>query len=211
MFFISLISFNRLTSELADAERYQEAYYSLSDEVGSLLARNALAEDEAQRLSKFNAEILGHNNPAQRIMYVERIRSELAGTKHVCVHHATCLNKLTPFLKQLLQSKREHENIALQKEDLERELGMYKSVFVHPDHKPRTNITRIHRIPLNQVTANGSSEDKDPVQDAEDHTISSISFSLTPHLPNLSDESEETLFKQVLEDMHTDMTLDEIM
>lgn len=72
-----------MTAELTDAERYQEAYYSLSDEVGSLVARNQLAEDEAQRLSKFNAEILGHNNPAQRIMYVDRIRRELAEAKHV--------------------------------------------------------------------------------------------------------------------------------
>jgi hypothetical protein len=71
-------------TELTDAERYQEAYYSLSDEVGSLVARNQLAEEEAQRLSKFNAEILSHNNPAQRIMYVDRIRRELAETKHVC-------------------------------------------------------------------------------------------------------------------------------
>lgn len=75
----------RLTTELTDAARYQEAYYSLSDEVGGLLARNQLAEEEAQRLSKFNAEILSHNNPAQRIVYVDRIRRELAETKHVRV------------------------------------------------------------------------------------------------------------------------------
>lgn len=66
-----------------DAERYQEAYYSLVDEVGGLVDRNNLAEEEADRLSRFNAEILGHNNPAQRIMYVDRIRRELAETKHV--------------------------------------------------------------------------------------------------------------------------------
>lgn len=74
---------HRLTTELTDAERYQEAYYTILDEVGSLVARNALAEDEAERLSKFNAEIIGHNNPAQRIVYVDRIRRELAETKHV--------------------------------------------------------------------------------------------------------------------------------
>lgn len=45
--------------------------------------RNDLAEDEAERLSAFNAEILGHRNPAQRIMYVDRIRRELAETKQV--------------------------------------------------------------------------------------------------------------------------------
>ena len=80
--FILLLLY-RLTTELTNVEKYQEAYYSLSGEVGSLVARNQLAEDEAQRLSKFNAEILSHNNPAQRIMYVDRIRRELAETKHV--------------------------------------------------------------------------------------------------------------------------------
>ena len=32
-----------------DAERYQEAYYSLVDEVGGLVDRNNLAEEEAGR------------------------------------------------------------------------------------------------------------------------------------------------------------------
>lgn len=70
-----------------DAERYQGAYYSLLDEVGATIARNELAESEAERLGKLNAEILGHNNPAQRIVYVDRIRKEMAETKHVRVRH----------------------------------------------------------------------------------------------------------------------------
>jgi hypothetical protein len=74
---------HRITAELADAERYQDAYYNIVDEVGKLVTRNALAEEEADKLSKFNAEILGHNNPAQKIMYVDRIRRELAETKQV--------------------------------------------------------------------------------------------------------------------------------
>ncbi|KAI6040328.1 hypothetical protein EDC04DRAFT_1535466 [Pisolithus marmoratus] len=57
--------------------------YKLVDETADLLARNNLAEEEADRLSRFNAEILGHRNPAQRIMYVDRIRKELAETKQV--------------------------------------------------------------------------------------------------------------------------------
>ena len=48
-----------------------------------LVARNALAEDEALRLSQFNAEILSHSNPTQKILYVDRIRRELADTKQV--------------------------------------------------------------------------------------------------------------------------------
>jgi hypothetical protein len=75
-----------LTVDLTDAERYRDAYHKLLDEVGVLAARNQLAESEANRLSQFNAEILGHNNPAQRIVYLDRVRRELAETKQVrCV------------------------------------------------------------------------------------------------------------------------------
>lgn len=71
--------------ELADLSRFQEAYYNLVDETEALVARNNLAEEEADNLSKFNAEILGHNNPAQRILYLDRIRRELAEVKQVSV------------------------------------------------------------------------------------------------------------------------------
>jgi hypothetical protein len=74
---------SRLTVDLTGAERYREAYHKLLDEVGVLAARNQLAESEANRLSQFNAEILGHNNPAQRIVYLDRVRRELAETKQV--------------------------------------------------------------------------------------------------------------------------------
>lgn len=74
---------HRLNLELADASRFQDAYYKLLDATEGLLARNDLAEEEAERLSRFNAEILGHHNPAQRIVYVDRIRKELADTKQV--------------------------------------------------------------------------------------------------------------------------------
>ena len=47
------------------------------------MTRNQIAEEEVNRISRFNAEILGHNNPAQRIMYVDRIRRELADAKQV--------------------------------------------------------------------------------------------------------------------------------
>ena len=53
----------------------------------NLVARNALAEEEAERLSKFNAEILGHRNPVQKICYVDKIRRELAETKQVCTFY----------------------------------------------------------------------------------------------------------------------------
>jgi len=120
---------DELTAALTDAECYQEAYYSLSDEIGALLKRNQVAEEEANRISQFNAEILGHNNPAQRIMYVDRIRRELAEAK-----------------QQVAILTHEQENMVAHNNDLEHELEMYKSVRVPIDDKRRTNITRVDRI-----------------------------------------------------------------
>lgn len=74
-----------MQAELADLSRFQEAYYNLVDETEAIVARNNLAEEEAENLSKFNAEILGHKNPVQRILYVDRIRRELSEVKQVCI------------------------------------------------------------------------------------------------------------------------------
>ncbi|KAI9060302.1 hypothetical protein FKP32DRAFT_1656684 [Trametes sanguinea] len=120
----------QLSSDLAEAEKYQEAYNNLLAEVDALVLRNALAEEEAQRLSKFNAEILGHNNPAQRIVYVDRIRRELHETK-----------------QKLLLSTREREAVLADNEELRHELELYKSVGVPHEIKPRTTITRVGRVP----------------------------------------------------------------
>lgn len=73
----------RLSKALAESEGYAHAYQTLVDEVNALVDRNALAEEEAQQLSRFNAELLSHKNPAQKIMYVDRIRQELAEMKQV--------------------------------------------------------------------------------------------------------------------------------
>ena len=74
---------SRLSNALAESEDYAHAYQVLLDEVNALVDRNVLAEEEAQQLSKFNAELLSHKNPAQKIMYVDRIRQELADMKQV--------------------------------------------------------------------------------------------------------------------------------
>lgn len=81
----------RLSESLAEAEQYREAYGNLLEEVEGLIQRNALAEEETHRLSKFNAEIVGHNNPAQRIVYVDRIRRELHDTKQVSYTYTSLL------------------------------------------------------------------------------------------------------------------------
>ncbi|KAI0744174.1 hypothetical protein C8Q80DRAFT_1185421 [Daedaleopsis nitida] len=119
----------QLGSDLADAEKYEEAYNGLLAEVDALVAKNSLAEDEAQRLSKFNAEILGHNNPAQRIVYMDRVRRELHETK-----------------QKLLLSTRDREAVLADNDELRAELEMYKSVAVPQDAKPRTAIIRITRL-----------------------------------------------------------------
>ncbi|KAF8894901.1 hypothetical protein CPB84DRAFT_1816067 [Gymnopilus junonius] len=148
----------QLTTELTEAERFQEAYYSLSEEVGSLITRNQLAEDEAARISKFNAEILGHNNPAQRIMYVDRIRRELAEAKH-----------------KIAQLTREQENVVAQNDHLQNELDMYKSVRIPQENKHRTTITRIGRPPLVNL---GNSLNAGPKNLAASTVISKTSYAL---------------------------------
>lgn len=47
----------RLSDELATALQYKEAHADLLSEVISLIQRNELAEAEAERLSRFNAEV----------------------------------------------------------------------------------------------------------------------------------------------------------
>ncbi|KAH8119291.1 hypothetical protein DFH11DRAFT_1564156 [Phellopilus nigrolimitatus] len=127
----------QLSAELAEEDAYREAYHSIADEMRGLVARNVLAEDEAQRLSKFNAEILGHSNPTQKILYVDRIRRELADTK-----------------QKLAVSTHENEAALSDLAQLSNELMMYKSIAVPFEGKPRTNMTRIRRVPLGTQTLN---------------------------------------------------------
>ncbi|KAG0707373.1 hypothetical protein DFH29DRAFT_897118 [Suillus ampliporus] len=128
---------DQLNADLADLSRFQEAYYNLVDETEAIVARNNLAEEEADNLSKFNAEILGHNNPAQRILYVDRIRRELAEVK-----------------QKLLVCIRDRDAMSAANEDLRHEVMMYKSVVVPEDSKPRTNLTRVTRPPLTSQSMN---------------------------------------------------------
>ncbi|KAI0339796.1 hypothetical protein BDW22DRAFT_1399371 [Trametopsis cervina] len=122
---------DRMAADLTEAERYREAYCSMIDEVDALVRKNALAEDEARKLSKFNAAILGHNNPQQRIMYVDKIRQELHETKQT-----------------LLLTTRDKETVISDNDELRHELELYKSVGVPVDFKPRTTVTRVTRAPL---------------------------------------------------------------
>ncbi|KAI5118462.1 hypothetical protein M0805_006281 [Coniferiporia weirii] len=134
----------QLSEELVGADAYREAYQNIAEEMRGLVARNSLAEDEAERLSKFNAEILGHRNPTQKIYYVDRIRRELSETK-----------------QKLAVSTRDHEDALSECAQLRNELGMYTSVAVPFEGKPRTNMTRVRRVPLGAQLMNVQTTEED--------------------------------------------------
>ncbi|KAI0279485.1 hypothetical protein BGY98DRAFT_968398 [Russula aff. rugulosa BPL654] len=179
---------SQLTVDLTDAERYRDAYHKLLDEVGVLAARNQLAECEANRLSQFNAEILGHNNPSQRIVYLDRVRRELAETKQM-----------------LIVATRERDAAGAQIESLRRELSLYLSVPAAEGKKlPRaTTMTRVGRMPLVPVTQsekvnNNNNNVASAPRSAQGLRVGSGSgdFEFEEHLPPLAEG---------------EMTLDEIM
>ena len=147
---------HRLNSELAEASRFQDAYYKLLDEAEGLLARNDLAEEEAERLSRFNAEILSHQNPAQRIIYVDRIRRELADVKQVrtAVVVRALFLKLFGRIQKLLVCTRERDALTVSNEDLRHAIELYKSSVVPIESKPRSLFIRVSRSPLTDQSQN---------------------------------------------------------
>lgn len=186
-----------MTAELAEAERYREAYGQLVEEVDALVARHALAEEEARKLSKFNAEIVGHNNPAQRIVYVDRIRRELHETKQVRVDRLLPPSVNAECCKQqLLMLTRDRDATQAQNEDLQHELDLYKSVAVPPELKPRTTVTRVERlqVPSSSVGLGGS------------HSQRSSSESVARRASARLEPMPEVEYNT-----HGEMTLDEIL
>ncbi|KDQ21504.1 hypothetical protein BOTBODRAFT_618642, partial [Botryobasidium botryosum FD-172 SS1] len=127
-----------LSNALTDAARFEEAHSALLKEVGVLVSRNALAEHEAEHLSRFNAEILSHTNANQKIFYVDRIRRELAETK-----------------QNLVAVTWERDQAISNGKTLQLELETYKSVAVPLESKPRTAFTRVGRpVPLGSRNLN---------------------------------------------------------
>jgi len=112
-------------------------------EFEGIIMRNELAEQEADSLSKFNAEILGHNNLGQRIHYVDRIRRDLADAR-----------------QKLLMLTQEQEAIQQDNEILRTELNAYKSYDPNVREKTGTHITRVARVPLGLKGTNGAPPSK---------------------------------------------------
>ncbi|KAF6762958.1 hypothetical protein DFP72DRAFT_874242 [Ephemerocybe angulata] len=143
---------DKMSSELQDLEWYQQAYENLNKQIALLVSRNQIAEEEANHLSECNAEILGHHNPAQRIMYVDRIRRELAEAK-----------------QQIAELNLEKERAEAQGSHLQQELEMYTSVMVPVGSKPRTNLTRVTRVPLSNVSESLNKSLAPPLQGSSLH------------------------------------------
>ncbi|PVG02564.1 hypothetical protein CPB86DRAFT_697389 [Serendipita vermifera] len=136
-----------LSEALKDAMRYEHAYKALTQEVDALIARNELVEREADHLSRFNAEILGHTNPNQKIHYLDRIRRDLADTK-----------------QRLAVSTRQRDAVLEDNDTLRNELHAYRSVS--ESTKP-SHMTRVSRLPVGASSTNGPS----PIGKTDDQTL----------------------------------------
>ncbi|KAL1742077.1 hypothetical protein HDZ31DRAFT_44065 [Schizophyllum fasciatum] len=125
-----------LTAELEKAVEYKEAYEQLVEDAHVLASRNEIAEAEARQLMKANADILGHSNPSQRIVYVDKIRNELHGAR-----------------QEIARLRVEREALINKHEAVLQELDSYKSVMVPFDGRPKTHMTRVARMPLTNRAA----------------------------------------------------------
>lgn len=126
---------NALTVELERAVEYKEAYEELIEDARVLASRNEIAEAEARQLMKANADILGHSNPSQRIVYVDKIRNEL--------HDAR---------QEIARMRADRQVLAARHEAVLNELDSYKSVMVSLDGRPKTHMTRVARMPLTNMS-----------------------------------------------------------
>ena len=72
-----------LTGELADYAILQERHEDLLKALDRLMRTADLAEEDVNQLAQINAELVGHNNPSQKIRHLDKLRNELAGLKKV--------------------------------------------------------------------------------------------------------------------------------
>lgn len=119
---------DRMAALLDHAEHYEALYHELAEQAKHLVERNALAEQEKATLSALNAELLGHNNHNQKIMYMDRVRHELDDARRDNVGLRMHIERL------------EHENA-----QLSRELASFRAVDVPLSQRPRTEVTRVLR------------------------------------------------------------------
>lgn len=119
---------DRMASLLDQAEHFESLYHELAEQTKHLVERYALAEEQKATLAALNSELLSHNNPNQKIMYMDRIRHELDTTKH-------------ENLSLRLQLVRLEEQNTL----MQRELSSFKAVDLPLSQRPRAEVTRVVR------------------------------------------------------------------
>ncbi|SPO26268.1 uncharacterized protein UTRI_02544 [Ustilago trichophora] len=140
---------DRMAALLDQAEHFESLYHELVEQSKHLVERNALAEEEKATLSALNSELLSHNNPNQKIMYMDRVRHELDHVK-----------------QENLGLRLQLERIEEENRQLGSELSSYKAVDVPLSQRPRAEVTRVmratdHQGLLRQVS--GSMEELKPV------------------------------------------------
>ncbi|TKY86443.1 hypothetical protein EX895_004592 [Sporisorium graminicola] len=119
---------DRMALLLDQAEHFETLYLELVEQSKHLVQRHALAEEEKAALSALNSELLSHNNPNQKIMYMDRIRHELDDVKQ-------------ENLGLRLQLERMQEDNKV----LQKELGSYRAVDMPLSQRPRAEVTRVLR------------------------------------------------------------------
>ena len=119
---------DRMATMLDQAEHYEALYHELVEQTKHLVQRIALAEEEKASLSAQNAELLSHNNPNQRIMYMDRVRHELDDVK-----------------QENLSLRLQLERMQEENQMLQRELKSYRAVDMPLSQRPRTEVTRVLR------------------------------------------------------------------
>jgi hypothetical protein len=95
---------------LTEAYQYEAAHDQLLEQYEILETRLALAEEESDRLSQVNAELISHGNGLQKISYVEGVRREMSLIKQVsCSVHGVTLRVIAIRLADARPGVGHHE------------------------------------------------------------------------------------------------------
>lgn len=120
---------DHLASLLDSSSHFESMYLELVDATKHLTERLALAEEEKARLAAFNSELLGHNNPNQKIMYLDRVRGELDEIR-----------------RENIGLRLELERVEGERGEMERELRGYRAVDVPLGQRPKAGVVRVERV-----------------------------------------------------------------
>ncbi|KAN0064483.1 hypothetical protein ACQY0O_002109 [Thecaphora frezii] len=120
---------DRLAEEVEQLSIYQAMYEDLCVEVRHLASRSELAEAESDHLATITAKLLGHSNPAQKIVYLDRVRRELQEAKREVARFEVLL---------------EHQTEKYEK--VKEELDRFKALDLPLACRPRTEMVRVSRV-----------------------------------------------------------------